>query len=67
METSARLLLVYICSAIFMFVLKMVITTGTSHYQLSIVIFQRGGSIGCCIATGKSYATHLSILFKKNK
>ena len=47
------------------FTLKMVITTGNSHYQLSIVICQRGGSVACCIITGKPYTTYLNILFWK--
>ena len=56
-------LLVNICSVVFMFILKMVVTTGISHCHLSVVICQKGTSVGCCIATEKPYTTHLSISF----
>ena len=56
---------VYLCIFVVLFLclLKMAITNGISHYQLSIVICQRGGSVGCCIATDKPYTAHFSILF----
>ena len=58
---------VYLCifAVLFLyFTLKMVIATGNSHYQLSIVICQRGGLVGSCIIAGKPYTTYLSIYFE---
>ena len=57
---------VYLCVFVVLLLclLKMAISTGISHYHLlSIVICKRGGSVGCCIATAKTYRTLISILF----
>ena len=61
-----------ICKAVYLcifvmpflcFMLKMIITTGISHYQLSIVICQRDSSVDCCMITGKLDTTYLIISF----